>query len=82
MVVEVNRGTRDVGRGKRGIEIDLKEFMALRNLVHYYCPNPFRNMESKILKDQGDGDETKRISLNESIKKVNQSYFSPNSLVE
>ena len=36
-----NIHTRQIGRGKRGLEIDMKEFLALKNLVHFYSPNPF-----------------------------------------
>ena len=39
--VQLNVGTKQFGRGKRGIDVDTKEFMALRNLVHFYSPNPF-----------------------------------------
>lgn len=35
-------GTKEYGRAKRGIDVDTKEFMALRNLVHYYSNNPFK----------------------------------------
>ena len=82
-MVQVNVGTKHVGRGKRGIEIDLKELMALRNLVHYYCPNPFKSVdESRFSRDlnHDKGDDTKRLSLNESIKKINQSFFSQKNI--
>ena len=36
-----NQGTASQGRGQRGIEIDAKELMALRNVVHFNCVNPF-----------------------------------------
>jgi len=39
--VSVNLGTAASGRGQRGIEIDAKEFMALRNIIHFNCLNPF-----------------------------------------
>lgn len=53
VIVNLNIGTKQFGRGKRGIETDTKEFMALRNLVHFYCANPFKslNIEKKV--DQG-----------------------------
>ena len=44
---QVNIGTKQYGRGKRGIEVDLREFMALRNLVHLYSPDPFATKASK-----------------------------------
>lgn len=37
-----NLGTSSMGRGQRGIEIDTKELMALRNVVHFNCINPFQ----------------------------------------
>ena len=36
-------GTKKFERANRGIDVDTKEFMALRNLVHFYCNNPFKN---------------------------------------
>ena len=42
VVVQVNMGTKQFGRANRGIDVDTKEFMALRNLVHFYCNNPFK----------------------------------------
>tara|TARA_B110000285_G_scaffold230294_1_gene296634 strand:- start:1063 stop:1311 length:249 start_codon:yes stop_codon:yes gene_type:complete len=70
VVVQVNVGTKHIGRGKRGIEIDVKEFMALRNLVHFYCPNPFiqiKNQDetkSHIKIKEDIGDDTKRMKMN------------------
>jgi hypothetical protein len=49
--VQTNLGTKQVGRGKRGIEVDTKELMALRNLVHIYCPNPYKVYASDVDKD-------------------------------
>ena len=43
VVAQVNMGTKQFGRANRGIDVDTKEFMALRNLVHFYCNNPFKN---------------------------------------
>jgi hypothetical protein len=40
-VVSTNLLTAEIGRGKRGIEIDTKEVMAMRNIVHFNCQNPF-----------------------------------------
>ena len=40
-LVNVTVGTAGIGRGQRGIEVDTKELMALRNIVHFNCVNPF-----------------------------------------
>jgi len=40
-VISINLGTATIGRGQRGIEIDTKEFMAMRNIIHFNCYNPF-----------------------------------------
>lgn len=40
-VVSTNLLTAEIGRGRRGIEIDTKEVMAMRNIVHFNCINPF-----------------------------------------
>lgn len=40
-IMNVNVGTSLSGRGQRGIEIDAKEFIAMRNIVHFNCANPF-----------------------------------------
>lgn len=45
-VVGTNLLTADIGRGHRGIEIDTKETMAMRNIVHFNCVNPFRYAKS------------------------------------
>jgi len=46
-VVGTNLLTAEIGRGQRGIEIDTKEIMALRNIVHFNCINPFPCMSCK-----------------------------------
>jgi hypothetical protein len=38
----INLLTAEVGRGQRGIEVDAKEMIALRNIVHFNCINPFK----------------------------------------
>lgn len=40
-VVATNIVTADLGRGERGLEIDIQETHALRNIVHFNCVNPF-----------------------------------------
>jgi len=40
-VVSINLGTASIGRGQRGLDVDTKELMALRNIVHFNCVNPF-----------------------------------------
>ena len=39
--VNVNIQTGITGRGERGIDIDTKEFIALKNIIHFNCQNPF-----------------------------------------
>lgn len=39
--VNVNIQTGITGRGERGIDIDTKEFIALKNIIHFNCDNPF-----------------------------------------
>ena len=39
--VKLSEGTAFSGRGRRGIDIDAKELIALRNLVYLNCANPF-----------------------------------------
>jgi len=51
----VNVGTKQFGRGKRGIDIDTKEFMALRNLVHFYSPNPFQKANTPRIYGESGG---------------------------
>lgn len=41
MKVNVNIYTGITGRGERGIDIDTKEFIALKNIIHFNCFNPF-----------------------------------------
>jgi hypothetical protein len=53
--VQVNIGTKQYGRGKRGIEVDTREFMALRNLVHFYSPNPFLSVSAPNIYDSSGG---------------------------
>lgn len=53
--VQINIGTKKYGRGKRGIDVDTKEFMALRNLVHFYSPNPFNRLAAARVEDSSGG---------------------------
>jgi len=39
--VKVNVNIQVTGRGERGIDIDTKEFIALKNIIHFNCFNPF-----------------------------------------
>ena len=39
--VATNWTTSVIGRGQRGLDIDLKEFQAMRNIIHFCCINPF-----------------------------------------
>jgi hypothetical protein len=40
-IVGTNLLTAEIGRGQRGIKVDTKEIMAMRNIVHFNCINPF-----------------------------------------
>ena len=51
----MNLGTKQFGRGKRGIDVDTKEFMALRNLVHFYSPNPFQKANTPRIYGESGG---------------------------
>jgi hypothetical protein len=58
--VQVNVGTKQFGRGKRGIEVDTAEFMALRNLVHFYSPNPFTKQVTPRVYDSSGGPQQEK----------------------
>lgn len=45
----VNIGTVMTGRGQRGINIDAKEFMALRNVVHFKSKNFFEGRSYDLI---------------------------------
>ena len=58
--VSTNWTTSVIGRGQRGLDIDTKEFQALRNIIHFNCYNPFgcscsKNELSNQTKSQGQG---------------------------
>jgi hypothetical protein len=40
-VIGPNLLTAEIGRGQRGIEVDTREMMAMRNIIHFNCINPF-----------------------------------------
>mmetsp|Transcript_15954 Transcript_15954/g.24703 ORF Transcript_15954/g.24703 Transcript_15954/m.24703 type:complete len:264 (+) Transcript_15954:1086-1877(+) len=59
--IEIQPNARSFGRGSRGINIDLKEFLALKNLVHFYSPDPFLGQKKpvKVAKVEKEEGETK-----------------------
>lgn len=46
--IALNVGTASTGRGQRSIEIDAKEFIALRNIVHFNSHNPFKSPKIQV----------------------------------
>jgi len=76
--MNVNVGTSLSGRGQRGIEIDAKEFIAMRNIVHFNCANPF-NQFGVVAKQGPEKELTAVVKEQDSpLKKGDRSFFSKN----
>lgn len=58
--VATNVYTADQGRGKRGLEVDVLETNALRNIVHFNCYNPFPCSCGDIQEEDCDERNSKR----------------------
>lgn len=58
--VATNVYTAEQGRGKRGLEVDVLETNALRNIVHFNCYNPFPCTCGDILDGEGEERDSRR----------------------
>jgi hypothetical protein len=79
--IALNVGTAQTGRGQRGIEIDAKEFIALRNIVHFNSANPFKKIPQTLSVQQheaGNVADPTSLGRKTSDSRLEKSFYSKN----